>query len=221
MTNSAVVSKENVTKETNNFPEIKSVFSQDEVKQELAQHGLHGLEFDHSSFDTIALKSSFEISRQPFDLVAFDVTIMQSTEKYLLVDARSDEEKNKSKGEPLEIKYSRDGVNTTDGEPLQIYVEDMESKGGIPQIKQYLDVLVQLHTNDKHNGKIVVLSIPPTSVSRVSGFFYQLKLQGKLDNLNELKIRVSRGQAKQNKNRQTYYLWQFDLIEEKAEQAAA
>ena len=58
MTNTTVTTQEN-----NNFPEIKSVFSQDEVKQELANHGLQGLEFDHSSFDTIALKSSFE---QPY-----------------------------------------------------------------------------------------------------------------------------------------------------------
>jgi hypothetical protein len=45
-------------------------------------------------------------------------------------------------------------------------------------------------------------------------------LQNKLDDLQSLKIRVSRGQAKQNKNRQTYYLWQFELVEDQ-EQAAA
>jgi hypothetical protein len=204
------------TQETNNFPEIKSVFSQDEVKQEMAKHGLQGLEFDHSSFDTIALKSSFEISKQPFDLVAFNVTVMQTTEKYILVDA-DDKAKN---NERREIKYSRDGVTTTDGEPLQIYVDEMRKKGGQPQIKKYLDVLVQLHTSDKYDGKIVVLSISPTSVSRISGFFYQLKLQGKLDNLNELKIRVSRGQSRQNKKGDTYYLWQFELVEAQAQQVA-
>jgi hypothetical protein len=211
MTNTTVTTQEN-----NNFPEIKSVFSQDEVKQELANHGLQGLEFDHSSFDTIALKSSFEISKQPFDLVSFDVTIMQTTEKYLLVDA----DDNAKKSERREIYYSRDGVSTTDGDPLQIYADQIQGKGGIPQIKKYLDCLVQLHTNDKYNGKIVVLSISPTSVSRISGFFYQLKLQGKLDNLNELKIRVSRGQSRQNKKGDTYYLWQFELVEDQEQSAA-
>jgi hypothetical protein len=47
-----------------------------------------------------------------------------------------------------------------------------------------------------------------------------LKLQGKLDNLNELKIRVSRGQSRQNKKGDTYYLWQFELVEDQ-DQAAA
>jgi hypothetical protein len=211
MTNTTVTTQDN-----NNFPEIKSVFSQDEVKQELANHGLQGLEFDHSSFDTIALKSSFEISKQPFDLVAFDVTIMQTTEKYILINA-DDKAKNDAR---REIYYSRDGVSTTDGEPLQIYADQIQEKGGIPQIKKYLDVLVQLHTSDKYNGKIVVLSISPTSVSRISGFFYQLKLQGKLDNLNELKIRVSRGQSRQNKKGDTYYLWQFELMEDQEQKAA-
>ena len=211
MTNSTVISKENETQ--NQLAPVATLFDSPEVKKELAAKGLDGLQFDHSSFATITLKSAFEMSDAPdFEHRAFDVTIMQTLEKHILVDANDQNYDG--------IKYSRDGKHTMDGEPLQVYIESMLSDGRNPVIKRYLDILVQLHTDDKHNGKLAVLSISPTSVSRVSGFFLQLKLQDKLDQLPELKIRVSRGQQRTSKGGQTYYLWQLEVTEEQAQQAA-
>ncbi|WP_203249758.1 hypothetical protein [Cysteiniphilum marinum] len=207
MTNSTVLSKENQP------APVDTLFDSPEVKKELAAKGLDGLQFDHSSFATITLKSAFEMSGAPdFDLRAFDVTIMQTLEKHILVDANDQNYDG--------IKYSRDGKYTMDGEPLQVYIESMLSDGRNPVIKRYLDILVQLHTDDKHNGKLAVLSISPTSVSRVSGFFLQLKLQDKLDQLPELKVRVSRGQQRTSKGGQTYYLWSLEVTEEQAQQVA-
>lgn len=207
MTNSTVLSKENQP------APVATLFDSPEVKKDLAAKGLEGLQFDHSSFATITLKSAFEMSGAPdFDLRAFDVTIMQTLEKHILVDANDRDFDG--------IKYSRDGKHTTDGEPLQVYIESMLSDGRNPVIKRYLDILVQLHTDDKHNGKLAVLSISPTSVSRVSGFFLQLKLQDKLDQLPELKVRVSRGQQRTSKGGQTYYIWSLEVTEEQAQQAA-
>ena len=71
--------------ENNAFPTIESIFSNSEIKDQLAQNGLNGLEFDHSSFPTISLKGSFEMSDYPeFDLKTFDVRVMQSLKKYIL-----------------------------------------------------------------------------------------------------------------------------------------
>jgi hypothetical protein len=174
MTNTNVINQENQTIKAEN------IFNNAEVKQELAAKGLDGLQFDHSSFPTITLKSAFEMSdTADFEHRYFDVTVMQTLEKYILIDANDQNFDG--------IKYSRDGKHTTDGEPLQVYIDSMLNDGRNPLTKKYLDILVQLHTNDKHNGKLAVLSISPTSVSRVSGFFLQLKLQDKLDNLQELK----------------------------------
>jgi len=50
-----------------------------------------------------------------FDLKTFDVSVMQSLKKYILLDA-SEESKKVMK----EVKYSRDGLNTTQGEPLKL-----------------------------------------------------------------------------------------------------
>ena len=74
--------------ENNTFPTIESIFSNSEIKDQLAQNGLNGLEFDHSSFPTISLKGNFEMSDYPeFDLKTFDVRVMQSLKKYILLDA--------------------------------------------------------------------------------------------------------------------------------------
>ncbi|MBK2125287.1 hypothetical protein [Fangia hongkongensis] len=188
---------------------VKSIFNSQDIKQELSTKGLDGLQFDHSSFPVITLKSAFEMSDAPdFEHRYFDITVMQTLEKHILVDANDQNYDG--------IKYSRDGVTTTDGEPLQVFIDSMLSDGRQPVTKRYLDILVQLHTEDKHNGKLAVLSISPTSVSRVSGFFYQLKLQNQLDNLPALKIRVSRGQQRTSKGGQTYYLWALEVVQDAA-----
>ena len=64
--------------ENNAYPSIESIFSNSEIKDQLAKNGLNGLEFNHSSFPTISLKGSFEMSDYPeFDLKTFDVRVMQ------------------------------------------------------------------------------------------------------------------------------------------------
>lgn len=192
-----------------------TVFSSQEIKHELSKTGLNGLVFDHASFPCITLQQkSFIMSDDAdFNPATFDVTVLQTTEKHILVDSKD--------VNFTEVKYSRDGVSTTDGELLQVYIDAMAKDGRTPVVKRYLDVLAQLHTNDKHNGKLAVLSISPTSVSRISGFFYQLRLQGKLENLNDLLITVSKGQQRTSKNGQTYMLWQFDLAESQTVGVAA
>ena len=197
------------------LPVPDTVFSNQEIRHELSKTGLNGLVFDHSSFPCITLQQkSFIMSDDAnFNPTTFEVTVLQTTEKHILVDSKD--------VNFTEVKYSRDGVSTTDGELLQVYIDAMVKDGRAPVVKRYLDVLVQLHTKDKHNGKLAVLSISPTSVSRISGFFYQLRLQGKLDVLSDLLITVSKGQQRTSKNGQSYMLWQFDLAEQEAVEVAA
>ena len=83
--------------------------------------------------------------------------------------------------------------------------------GGHPVLNRYLEVLVQLHINDRHNQKLAVLSISLTGVSLVSGLFYQLQLQGKLEQLPALRFTVNRGQPGISKGKQIYYLWKIVL----------
>ena len=112
-----------------------------------------------------------------------------------------------------EVKYSRDGINTTQGEPLKQYIEFINDNGGKPILKTYLDVLVQMLTGD-YNNMIAILSISPTSVSRISGLFYQLQLQGKLQHLKEVIFTVSRGQQRMSRSNQSYWLWSLAVKKE-------
>ena len=206
MSNTTVMPK---TNENNAFPTIESIFSNSEIKDQLAQNGLNGLVFDHSSFPTISLKGSFEMSDYPeFDLKTFDVRVMQSLKKYILLDASEE-----SKKVMTEVKYSRDGINTTQGEPLKNYIEYITDNGGRPMLKTYLDVLVQMLTGD-YNNMIAILSISPTSVSRISGLFYQLQLQGKLHQLKDVIFTVSRGQQRMSRGGQSYWLWSLNVKKE-------
>ena len=207
----------NPANQTNEMPAIKTIFTNSDIKKKLAERGLQGLEFDYMSFPTIVLRTSFEMSDDPaFNLPGFDVTIMQSLEKHVLVDVTEE-----SKRVMRDVKYSRDGITTAEGELITDYMAYISDKGGHPVLKRYLDLLVQLHTNDHHNQKLAVLSISPTSVSRVSGLFYQLQLQGKLENLQDLKFTVSRGQQRISRGGQPYWLWQLTPKAEAVEKAAA
>ena len=193
----------------------ETAFSKEQIQAQLSNHGLDGLQFDYSSFPIISLKgSSFEMKEDPdFNPNGFDVVVIKTTEKHILTDSNDKDYQ--------EVKYSPDGITTTQGESMSDVVAEMLEQGRNPQIKRYLDVMVQLKTNDKHNNKLAVLSISPTSVSRVSGFFYQLKLQGQLSNtsLQDLKIHVSKGQVRTSKGGHNYRLWQFELAQQ--EQLAA
>jgi len=188
----------------------ETAFSKADIQAQLSNHGLDGLQFDYSSFPIISLKgSSFEMKEDPdFNPNGFDVVVIKTTEKHILTDINDNNYQ--------EVKYSPDGITTTQGENISDVVAEMLEQGRNPQIKRYLDVMVQLKTNDKHNNKLAVLSISPTSVSRVSGFFYQLKLQGQLSNtsLQDLKIHVSKGQVRTSKGGHNYRLWQFELAQQ-------
>lgn len=193
--------KNNVT----TLPIPASVFNPEDVKVELAKSGLDGLNFDYGSFPSISLQGkSFVFSDDAdFELKSFDIQIMQTKKKYILVDAKD--------ADYPDVKYSHDGIVTVDGEPLDLLMEQMEAENRKPVLKRYLDILCQLKIDGKHNNKLAVLSISPTSVSRASGFFLQLQLQGLISKLNELTVTVSRGTQRTSKGGQVYHLWAFDV----------
>jgi hypothetical protein len=201
-----VLSKQ-VNTDAQKLPIPQNTFNVEQVKEELMKLGLDGLNFDYASFSSVSLQGkNFVFSDDPdFELKSFDVQVIQTQKKFILVDAKD--------ANYPEVKYSRDGISTTDGECITACMESMKAENRLPVLKRYLDVLCQLKTNDKHNNKIVVLSISPTSVSRVSGFFLQLQIQGLAQSLTDTTITVSRGCQRTSKGGQVYHLWAFDVKE--------
>ena len=205
MTQSLYVNDNQEKNNANTLPIPASVFNPEDVKAELAKSGIDGLNFDYGSFPSISLQGkNFVFSDDAdFELKSFDIQIMQTKKKYILVDAKDANYPN--------VKYSHDGIVTVDGEPLDLLMEQMEAENRKPVLKRYLDILCQLKIDGKHNNKLAVLSISPTSVSRASGFFLQLQLQGLISKLNELTVTVSRGTQRTSKGGQVYHLWAFDV----------
>jgi hypothetical protein len=208
MSNTQNVNDTTTKNNINTLPIPKTIFNPENIKQELASQGLNGLNFDYGSFPCITLQgSNFLFSDDAdFNLKSFDIQIIQTTQKHILVDLNDPDYQD--------VKYSIDGKITTDGEPIELLIKNMEAENRKPILKRYLDVLCQLKTDDKHHEKLVVLSISPTSVSRVSDFFLQLKLQGLISQLNNLTITVSRGAQRTSKGGKTYHLWQLERKEQ-------
>ena len=205
MTQSLYVNDNQEKNNASTLPIPASVFNPEDVKDELAQSGLQGLSFNFSSFPVMTLKDGFfRLSAdEEFNQKQFDIKILKTTEKHILVDL-------KDSNYP-DVKYSNNGISTVDGEDLETIKEKMIKEGRTPKLKRYIDILCQLKIDGKHYDKIAILSVSPTSVSIVSGFFLQLKVQGLISQLNELTITVKRGMQRTSKGGSVYHLWSFDV----------
>lgn len=203
------VSENSQSKEISNAANSKFVSSSS--AEALSAQGFEGLVFDYASFPVIALNGrSFVMNdNDEFDPKEFNVKIIRSHSKYILVDAKD------SKYE--EVRYSYDGVATTEGELLSDCKQKMIEEDRVPTIKTYLDILVQLKMEGTpYDDMLAVLQISPTSVSKISGFLFQLELQNKLENLGESIMKVSKGKLKTSKTGHAYHLWNMSVAEVKA-----
>jgi hypothetical protein len=179
------------------LPEVRNVFDVDIDQSALKEAGLEGLLFDHGSFPTMTLRAKqFELSNYPeFDDKSFDVQIIKTMPKFILID-----EKDR---DFTEVKYSRNGTHTVEGEALEFYMTKMAEDGRVPKLKRYLDIVVRMvNRGDILIEEIVVLSISPTSVGAISGFLMQLGVEFK-----DKVVNVHRGIIKTSKSGHTYALW--------------
>ncbi len=179
------------------LPEVRNVFDVDIDQSALKEAGLEGLLFDHGSFPTMTMRAKqFELSNNPeFDDKSFNVQIIKTMPKFILID-----EKDK---EFTEVKYSRNGTHTVEGEPLEFYMTKMAEDGRVPKLKRYIDIVVKMvERNDALNNHIVVLSISPTSVGLVSGFLMQLGAEVK----NKV-VNIHIGMINTSRSGHTYALW--------------
>ena len=139
--------------------------------QQLAEAGFEGLEFGFGSFPLISLQNNGNFSTsEGGDLgPQFNVIIMGSKSKWIY--------KNNQKGPAEDFFYSFDQIHALSGEPVQKILSQWKARGWEHEMKKYLDVQAQLvtHEGDPENGALVLLSIPPTSIPRFSGYLATLQ----------------------------------------------
>ena len=141
------------------------------IAAELVDDGFEGLEFGFGAFPMVTLQNNgtFEFSGGGVIGIDFYCKILGSKSKYIF--------KNGQKKALEDFVYSYDQVHTASGDLVQTKLDEWKEKGWGEDIdqKRYLDVQAQIVSQDTHNGELVLLSIPPNSINRFSGYIATVK----------------------------------------------
>ena len=140
----------------------------DALAQSLAAEGFAGLDFGFGSLPLVSLdQGAFKTSDGATLGVEFWALLKQSRPKFLFKTALADNDPRSA------LVYSYDGLADVKGESIQAKLEAWARQGISYEKKQYLEVVAQLA-----NQATVLLSIPPTSVRRLSGVLANIRSRG-------------------------------------------
>ena len=171
------------------------------VQGSLEQEGFEGLEYGFGSFPMITLQNdgTFQSSEGGSLGSEFYCNILGSTPKWIY--------KNDQKGPAEDFFYTFDREFNMQGEPIDAILAGWKQKGWEYETKKYLDVQAQLVTTDEDNGTLVLLSIPPTSINKFSG--YLASISGRYNKrIAEVVTRVHLGD-KVTKVKYPFHPWGF------------
>jgi hypothetical protein len=188
-----------------NMPIPNHSFLPSEIQDGLKSMGLSGLYIDPSVLPTITLRNGHFLMSddEHFGEKSLDVKILQTSEKYILVDGNDVNFQD--------VKYSKDGVTTHDGLLIEEVEKVMLKAGRNPKVKRYLDILVQLvNRQDRYRNRFVVLSVSPTSVASVSFALMEMGAQVK-----DYIVTVTKGMTRKSKHGHSYSLWALYVDPEK------
>lgn len=177
----------------------------------LESEGFEGLKLGFGAFPGIVLPSEgrFKINGQEnFIGEAFTGHIHSTKSKWIVKVDTQDKDLEK-------YVYTYDNPRnpealTTGGTKVADFIAEQEAKGQKIKIKDYLDVLFEVNdelgNGELNPGDLVLLSIPDTSIKRLSGYLVQLQMRKK--NPRDVVTRVSVG-AKITTVAKPYYPWSF------------
>jgi hypothetical protein len=130
----------------------------------------------------------------------FYCKIQGSREKILLSNGL----KNNQPG--YDFRYTYDRITTHKGENVDQVLAEWRAAGLTPAEKKYLEVPAQI-VYGQHDGTLVLLSVPPTSVRRFSAYYMKLRVAGK--NVRECITKCSKGERVTNVDH-PFFPWAFD-----------
>ena len=174
------------------------------VQTQLEDDGFSGLDFGFGSFPMITLQNdgTFQSSEGGSLGTSFDVVLLGSVPKWIF--------KNDQKGPAEDFFYTFDQVVSTGGEQVAAILGEWDNKGYKYETKKYLDVQAQLVTDDEDNGSLVLLSIPPTSITKFSGYIATVRGRHQ-SRLDQCVTRVSLGE-KVTKVKHPFHPWAFQFL---------
>jgi hypothetical protein len=181
------------------------------VVQSMADDGMDGLDLGFGAFPIITLGTDGEFSSNDLgnlDPKEFNCIVMRSTAKYICKNGLQD---NDPKADFFYTTYHpnfapNEPPLTGGGKPIEDILTEWKVQSWTPVWKKYVEVLVQIVGGD-HDGAVAMLSVPPTSISRLGGYIALQKMQHGLRQ-DQYITRVSVG-AKITTAAQPFRPWSF------------
>lgn len=167
----------------------------------LAKEGFEGLEIGYGSFPILKLDGeSFMLDDEVLKEKEIPMIISQSRSKFIIKE-KAEETDN--------FIYSYDGIVDTKGVSVETFKALMKSKGNQIETKTYLEAVAEI-VDGEFEGEFVLLSIPPSSLKRFSG--YGVKVMHKFGvSPNKVVTQVSVGK-KIVKDKKSWSPWKFTVL---------
>lgn len=131
------------------------------------QAGFEGLGISFGSFPVLKLdKGTFVLDDQELEEKSIEVVLLQSRPKYIYKEAGADSTDV--------FVYSYDQKTTTNGADLNAWLQEQAANGIKVEVKEYLEVLAEVVSPEDYEGELIIMSVPPTSRARFSGYVVKL-----------------------------------------------
>ena len=148
--------------------------------------GFEGLDLGgYGAFPMVSLKQGTFSCSDGWTLPdPFYAVLLSSKKKWLYTNGLPDSDPGK------EIFYTYDQVVSISGEAVEDLVAAWRAKGQTPVIKNYLDVAMRL-VGGEHDGTAVALSVPKTSIGRLSAHWANMMASGQP--IENIVTKISKG----------------------------
>jgi hypothetical protein len=172
---------------------------------QMASEGFGGLEVGYHSFTNIRLDKGVFETTEGLELEgkSFQANLMESKPRWAYLD---------SKERDATCVFSLDKKTTTDGTPLADILAEWKAEDKPVIEKKYLDLTGEVISGELE-GHIVIMSISPSSIARLTGYMGRLSYAG--INPREVITEVCVGKKVTLKGSgDTFYPWDFKLVKD-------
>lgn len=176
-----------------------------QFESDMAEDGFEGLTLGGLSFEQIKLpgEGQFLIGQDDEELgQEFDCVIQGTRSRYVV---------RQSDDQDAEMFYSYDpnGLTNTEGQDMSDTLQEWKEEGfERPVIKKYIETMaIMIDEGGERDRMMVMLSIPPASVQKFSGFLAQQKMM-KGAKPNEFITKCVVGK-KVKKDKNSFFPWAF------------
>lgn len=109
------------------------------------------------------------------------------------------------------IFYSYDKIKDTSGASVESRLKEWKAEGfSNPTESMYMECAATVLSEGAHQGRIVLLSVAPSSVKRLGGYRAELAIKGK--QLSQVITRVFPGDKITTVSKKTYNPWNFSYV---------